>query len=397
MSFRNLRPASFRGVPFDVLDAAHEFGPRVIRHEFAQQDDPTHEFNGSRPRSYQVEAILIGDRVDELAATFDAALAEKTPGRLVHPIYGEFDAVVSEPVRVRYSTGEHRVLRYAIVFERAGKTEQPSQRQDTLGDLKKAGVLTLAAAKADFAAGFRAIGQPAAVISAAREKISEVAAMVEAHFRPVVSPGLFGAVQEMAARLAAPSDAQLADVPGLAGALVGLVAHRAAPAYALLRLSGDVLAVSNITATTPSRRAMATNEASVVQLLEVAAAVTAVSNAAAQGWSSKTDAARWRDDASDALSRLADASADQGGQTWAGLTSLRVAVLNDTAARAVSLPALKTFTPAQTSSSVLLAYAQDGDNLTDLFDRASEIATRNGLRHPGFATGGREIEVLGDD
>ena len=54
-----LRPASFRGVPFVVLAGTVSAGRRLARHEYPQRDIPYMEDMGRRAREYKVEGSII--------------------------------------------------------------------------------------------------------------------------------------------------------------------------------------------------------------------------------------------------------------------------------------------------------------------------------------------------
>ena len=89
MSWRdNLRPASFRGVPFFVEGADQQGGRRQAVHEFPQRDDVFVEDLGLRPHEFRIDGYVLG--ADYMAAR-DAliqAANEAGPGTLVHPYRG---------------------------------------------------------------------------------------------------------------------------------------------------------------------------------------------------------------------------------------------------------------------------------------------------------------------
>ncbi|MFX9939048.1 DNA circularization N-terminal domain-containing protein, partial [Acinetobacter baumannii] len=62
MTWRDqLRPASFRGVPFHVTQATGTFGRRSVTHEYPFRDLPYVEDLGRRARTLRIEALLLGE------------------------------------------------------------------------------------------------------------------------------------------------------------------------------------------------------------------------------------------------------------------------------------------------------------------------------------------------
>lgn len=400
MSFLDsLRPASFRGVAFFVDLAAKEFGPRTVSHGMTLRTEPVHEFLGALPESFTIEALLYGDDLDAQSRVFDAALTEQATGRLVHPLYGELDAVVIGPVRSSLSTREGRVLRYSIPFQRAGGEASPTTRVDTVARVNSAAALAKTAVIDEFANAFAAAGQHALVLDAARASLTSVASSILARFRGWAATSIVANASAAASRLANASDALLAAPSDLASELYGLV-QTAAPAERgadlLLSIAADgALTLPVAPVTTPARVRAAGNDAALVQLVRAAAAIEAVTAGTVAGWESRDEAEAWRNEAGDLLAAISESAATE--TTWKRMADLRATVTRDVAVRALPLPRLRTTVPVQTESSLLIAYRLDGDDLTTLFDRAAEIVTRNRIRHPGFVPGGRALEVLVDE
>lgn len=84
----NLRPASFRGVPFQVDDEG-TFGRRVQVHEYPNRDKPYTEDLGRAARRFTINAYLVGDDFFEVRDRLIVAIDTPGPGTLVHPYYGE--------------------------------------------------------------------------------------------------------------------------------------------------------------------------------------------------------------------------------------------------------------------------------------------------------------------
>jgi len=400
MSFLDsLRPASFRGVAFFVDDAAKEFGPRTVSHGMTLRTEPVHEFLGALPESFTIEALLYGDDLDAQSRVFDAALTEQATGRLIHPLYGELDAVVIGPVRSSLSTREGRVLRYSIPFQRAGGDASPTTRVDTAARVGSAAALAKTAVLDEFTNAFAVAGQHALVLDAARASLASVTSTVLGQFRGWAATSIVASATASFARLANAPEVLLASPANLAAELYGFVqggAASASGANLLLSLAAPAaISLPSSPVTTPARVRAAGNDAALVQLARAAAIIEAVAAGTAEGWESREEAEAWRNDAGDLLATISESAATE--TTWKRMADLRAAVTRDVAVRALPLPRLRTTVPAQTESSLLIAYRLDGDDLTTIFDRAAEIVTRNRIRHPGFVPGGRALEVLVDE
>lgn len=85
----NLRPASFRGVPFQVDDDEGTFGRRVQVHEYPNRDKPYTEDLGRATRRFTINAYLVGNDFFEARDRLIVAIDTPGPGTLVHPYYGE--------------------------------------------------------------------------------------------------------------------------------------------------------------------------------------------------------------------------------------------------------------------------------------------------------------------
>ena len=100
-----LRPASFRGVSFQVNGTDLGAGRRVQVHEYPQRDQPWVEDLGRATREIAFDGFLIGaDYVDQ-ANQLLAALETAGAATLVHPWLGSMQVCLSAPARVRFDSG----------------------------------------------------------------------------------------------------------------------------------------------------------------------------------------------------------------------------------------------------------------------------------------------------
>ena len=131
MSWRDdLRPASFRGVPFFVADAEGQGGRRGALHQYPQRDTPYWEDLGRQARTVTLTAYLIGDDVAARAARLIEVLEAAGPGYLVHPHKGTMRMAVAS-YRETHRIAQGRATWYEITFQEAGEAAYPATTADT--------------------------------------------------------------------------------------------------------------------------------------------------------------------------------------------------------------------------------------------------------------------------
>ena len=121
----NILPASFRGVPFNVLRAGFESGRRVAQHEFPLRDTPFNEDLGRRVRTFEIEAYVLGnDYAAQRDALLRACIDEPGPGALIHPTLGEWQVLCDDVALLEDSqSGGMALLR--LGFVEAGVEDRP--------------------------------------------------------------------------------------------------------------------------------------------------------------------------------------------------------------------------------------------------------------------------------
>lgn len=162
-----LRPASYRGVPFGVLSGSGKFGRRNAVHEYPFRDSAWVEDLGRATRRVNVSGFIVGD--DAIAQRERMIAAAETPGggELIHPTLGRM--VVST---IGFSTEEQwdrgRVFKVEFSFIEAGRREFPSVQTSTGDAVRAAAAAADAAAKKDFASSVGdALKKGAAVVAQA--------------------------------------------------------------------------------------------------------------------------------------------------------------------------------------------------------------------------------------
>lgn len=378
--------ASFRGVPFHVGKHDSQFGRRVVSHEFPGRSLPFVEDLGRSARGFTVEGWVIGpDYYDQRDALIEACEAGG-PGILVHPYLGSL--VVSVPaggLLVRESSDEGGMARLAITFVETVNRALAASIADAEAEAAAAAAAAEAAAQAEFAAQL-ADQAPSALATAAAELNrlgSEVLSRVRA-----------GAA--FAQRIADYVDGLadfLADPFPLAQEVVGILQDTqqafAAPLAAIEFYSQDLfddfeprtIGGGGLLSTTINLNARA-----VSSLVRAASLSSAVRAASTFKYESYDQALEVREGLLERIDTLIEQAPDP---LIAQLGFLRSKLTAAVPPEGEDLPRLRRLTLPQTTPGIVLAWDLYADA-----ERESDIVARNGIRHPGFVRGGRELEVL---
>lgn len=161
-----LRPASFRGIPFFVSSHEYTTGRRVISHEFPFVDEPYNEDSGKKIDGYSINAYVIGAEYTAVRDLLIAACQKEGDGELVHPYYGTrfvncTDLTVSE------STAEGGVAALSLKFIETGEETFAQLIQWFLNAVALFAAETVSSIGTSFESIFVVAGLPAFVATAA--------------------------------------------------------------------------------------------------------------------------------------------------------------------------------------------------------------------------------------
>ena len=434
------RAATFRGVAFFVESADSSHGRRQAVHETAQRDTPYTEDLGRKSREFSVIGYLLGKDYhlnrDELIKACEVA----GPGALVHPYRGEM-SVVCRGLNISETAAEGGKCTIALTFLEAGEAAYPSASVDSVNSISAKGSTVTAAAEKSFVSDFLTTGFPAYVAESAA---SGLAALGEYMAAPGLSfSGDLKAASDfyLQARGLASDASSLVQKPlNMVSRITGLIGSvRSAfgtNAFSMLTSLFDRSPTTYTGSTaTPSRQQQATNaiamnalvrqvavaeaakaavvtQTSVVTTTGVTQASTGVPRAALgipQGSTRATQTApgvtqtlpvptvydsyqaaiKVREDLVDRID--AESEVTPNDEVYVALSDLRTSVVQAVPNPEQNLARIVQYVPRETLPSLLVAYQIYGNA-----GRADEIATRNSPRHPGFLTGGQQLEVLAD-
>jgi len=187
MSWReNLRPGSFRGVPFEVLRTSKRLGRRGAHFEFPKRDRGAVEDLGLKDGRFTLDVYVIGDDFIARRDALEAALQQPGIGELIHPTRGALQVIVdvTADISVRESARRGRMASFSIPFILSDDAPAyPSETAVSVAATRNAAEDVLASA-AHINAGRIVLSGPASIVEAANADLLTQAAEVDA-LRPL--------------------------------------------------------------------------------------------------------------------------------------------------------------------------------------------------------------------
>ncbi len=427
--WEQLRPASFRGVPFAVLSGGVAFGRKTAVHNYPDRDTVWVEDLGRAPRRIHLTGFLVGDDVIAQRDRLIAACETRGPGALVHPTLGRRTVTLDEAgMSERWEQG--RVFEVTFSFVEGSQRLYPSNASATpaatlaaadQGDL--AAALSFATnAIAALQAGAAVVDQAVQTVTAWVSRVNGIVTDAATVYRFIATlPGSFGrqsmniggftSVQRSApagsattqtqtgansvargsvasagtATASAASGLEASTASGFGPTAQALVAAAAAAApdpYSTIQTLGRLASYS--TDDYNSETAVGVARASIQQatgdLFQRAAVVAMARASASYQPTSAEDAAAVREIVLDALDAVILAAADEGDDgTYDALRAVRAAVVLDLDVRGANLPTVITVALASALPALTLAQRLYQDAL-----RADQLVMQASPIHPAF-------------
>lgn len=120
---------SYRGVPFKV---AGEYPRKVEKNfeefDYAGSNFTEFDFLGKKSDTFPVRCFVAGKTVDSQREALERALDNNSSGKLVHPFFGNMQAVVTN-YDVIPSTQHKGVIYFDIIFRRTSNIHKPSAKE----------------------------------------------------------------------------------------------------------------------------------------------------------------------------------------------------------------------------------------------------------------------------
>lgn len=389
MTWRDeLRPASFRGVPFEVEDSDFAGGRRGELHEYPLRDRAYFEDLGLKAREFTITGFVVGADYLRKRDALIAALEAGGEGQLVHPFYGSRNVAVL-PFRVRESKRDGGSATFTMSFVESGEPTQPISADDPTAQVLSASDAFDLAAIAGYAERFISEGFPEFVIATSKDIVGRSALSMLSN---VTNP-------EFADKVSA----FISDIPLLissasafASTYAGIMKDFRTSAESRGPVISSLLATSESDYLEPVPR----ETASRIQESESAKAMASLVRRVAISASARelTYAAFVSaNDANAAMIEFADfvdsevEREDVSDSEYSAARALTAKVVADLSTRLGGLPRVRNIELSETSPALVLAH--------DLYEdvaRDSEIIDRNRILRPGFVPAGQPIEVLSE-
>lgn len=364
MTWRDeLRPGSFRGIPFAMTELSQTGGKRLVVDEYPEQDEHTVDELGRKPRRFRMRGLIVGDAYLDVRDRLRAALEEEGPGQLLHPWRGALQVYTGD-----YEIGQDGghgqcTVEFDCVAAPAPDVASPIVELDAVA------VTTTSVATAQ-----------AAVVAAAD---SDAFLALPTYYRNAINSGVDaflaawqGLLQEGLDALGITTFAtldQVAEVMAYVDDVRRLLAMATqwpagSPRYSLG------------TAETPTEAAAADILASFLAVFRVAALARACDVAAAADYLTADAAEEAAGDLVDALTDELDETADP--DLFSALIDLRASVVSALTDLATRLPRLRQIDLASARPAIVLAF-----DLYEDITREAEIVQLNAIGNPAFVAG----------
>lgn len=387
------RQPSFRGVPFKFRSHDASGGRRVSVDEFPRGEEPRTEDMGGSPRTYRLDAHILGPDYLTRARALEEALEQKGPGRLIHPFLG---ALWVHCVRWRRAedSKDGGIVVFSLAFiEASDGGVGLTVGDDAIARVDEAAEAAKDASEETIAGDLQSTGNPEYVRSPIREASAAIANRLKklesfsdrAEDAAQQASEISELLNVSADLLTAPADLASSirvAIDRVAGsfdnALGAFYAYRLLFGLSLDEDSGigflSVIADQNGRTVTENARAMA--------------AAGATRAAVRVDWAAREDAVTARQAILAEIDELLETAGDSA---FIALQRLRGTAIEQIPNPAVDLPQIGIVQLAQSQSSLVVSFREYGTP-----DRADEIVSRNRVRHPAFLPAGVPLEVLQD-
>lgn len=388
----NLRPASFRGVSFEVSTRQYAGGRRVATHEYPKRDEPSNEDMGRKARQLSVEAFQFGPEYLGPRNNLLDALEQAGPGEYVDP-WGLSHVVVVTNFAASERLDMGGYVSWRIDFAEDSGTVSAgatvgyghSILPDTTAATQDAADNAESAYVSDFDSLWSMLG-PDMVRSDALEQVDDY--LGRANTMSFATPTALRTLLNVRRNAVSLLDNPWALAEGILGIINAFLSGASSgngSTYAAARQMA-ALAPASPAATAPVSQ-VTTNKTAFANLTTGLAVVQAARATSDMDFDVYEDAVAVRQQVAADLDTAMASAADPLYET---LQALRTAVVRDISTRGADLARLADLTPGATLPALVVAYGYYGDA-----SREADVLARNPsiISHPGFVHGGRTLKV----
>lgn len=400
MAWRDeLRPGSFRGVPFLVESSDEKLGRRAVQTEYPGRDDPYPEDMGRKAWSDSLKVFVLGDDHLQQAARLKAALNEFGPGELVHPYWGTMQVQIGE-VSLSHSSREGGRSAFSIEVMEAGKQPAPSAVSVTDAKLATSTQEAQTTLVDDFMQVFSIADLPQGLIDELAVRYNDALNLL-VPVRSSVSTvlGATAQVRNIAALLADPQalvEQLLADVFamfGLSSPTQQSPSFQAQEGVSVERIQDVLSRLPSVETTrlvpanpTPSRLQQVTTQGQILDLLQGSVVITSGLTSSKVEYRDREQAADVQRSFETALERVELKASDA---LYEALQRVNVDMVSDLSGRGAGLPSVTRIMPERPLPTLVHAYRIYQDAT-----RADQLAARNNLENPLFVPAKVWMEVV---
>jgi prophage DNA circulation protein len=396
----NLRPASFRGVPFAVNTSSFSGGRRTAEHNFPDVDYPFFEDLGRAQRRFSVEAWIVGENYVSVRDRLISACERSGPGDLVHPYYGN-RRVNAISLNVRETSTDGRMATITIEFVEVQEVQQPypvaitekAQKTKTAADTLRETTEEV------FEEEFSVSGLPAFVRESATEILQgfSAAAGTAKRFLKDVDDTITQPKAFLEKAIVTLDNDAASIAAGAAGVITAVkdivdfaVEASTVPAQ-IFSYFNDLFAFGAdfpaVTVTTSTREQQEKNRQNLIYLTVNYALAEAARAAIETTYTSDDDAKADRTKIVDKLDEILQST--ESDDIFRAIIALKSQVLQALPDEEQNLSKVVTTTYIDTLPTLWIAYDYYEDSTLE-----ADIVARNRIVHPGFVAGGQEIKVL---
>jgi len=389
--------ASFRGVDFQVKKAGTKLGKRIQQHVFPGRNDFYPEEHGKAPPEFTLTWYILGEDYDLQRQKLEEICVKAGDGELAHPYRGVL-RVQCLAINTTEVDTENRIARGTMTFIDSGKNLYPSVVTDPASAVAESGESAKDSVVAAFVEEFTVDGFPAFVAESAEAQLTAAADAIENS-----TSFLFGESDSLTDLSIAISDIKnntfaLVRTPGSLSdsirqsvdLLMKATGNNVESLRSALGLTSFGDEFDEIPETTPSRAQQNSNQSAMNRLMENISLSAGSQQAAVIDYESSNDAI--------AVSELLVTTIDDkqegiiSDDEYEALQNLRAEVVNALPPEDEELPFIREYTPPATISSINISQFLYGNP-----DKETDVVNRNSIRHPGFITGRKALEVLSNE
>lgn len=406
-----LRPASFKGVNFQVEAHDNESGRRAHVHEYPNKNVPYAEDMGGVSEAFVIEGFVIGDDYIEKRDALKEACNSYGPGTLIHPSQGT-KQVICTGCRISERFTEGRMARFSLSFIDAGEQAFPASAIDYKDQVSDLADKTESSAISSFLSRFSIKGLPTDVaksIAGVASSFStnalgslELANSKVSGIKNVINTGTsaIDTITNVAHTMSDTADNALniLKTPSVFATRVSScmsVFNSVLPARDAIRQTKSTtsLGVAEQTARINPNTPKGANQIEMMQQVAVLTQRVGIANQAKTissiEFESSAEAQEIMDDFIEQVEEQILLEVPSDDASLQSLKDLRAVLVKDIANTIKKLPEVKNIKLSEATPSVVLAY-----DLYEDINRSSEIVGRNKIRNPGFIPNGKQIEVL---